>query len=230
MDKTFAIAIDGPVAAGKGTIAVRLAHDLNGFHLYTGAMYRSLALLCLEKNIDLHDIESVVAVLPEMNIVFEGDTILLNGEDVTEKLKEKGPAAGSSVVAVDPRVRSAMVLKQQQIAQAALKVGKIVISEGRDTGTKVLPDAALKIYLTASDEVRAKRRLLQYQQQGREVSFEEVLAEIRERDKRDLERSADPLPSDPKALGYFVLDDSNQSEEETVHMIHAELKQRGLVE
>ncbi|HZE87651.1 MAG TPA: (d)CMP kinase [Methylomirabilota bacterium] len=227
--KTFAIAIDGPVAAGKGTIALQLAKDLNGLYLYTGAMYRAVALYCLEKGIDLQDERGVVATLPEITIQFVGETVLLNGQDVTEKLKALGPAAGSSVVGVYPKVREDLVHKQQQIGKEAMLQGKIVISEGRDTGTKVFPDSPLKIYLTAADSTRAQRRLKQYQAQERTVSFDEVLAEIRERDTRDKGRETDPLPSNPEALGYFIIDDSTMTEEATLQTIHKELKRRELL-
>src|SRR5882724_1352872 len=115
--KTFAIAIDGPVAAGKGTIALQLAKDLNGLYLYTGAMYRAVALYCLEKGIDLQDERGVVATLPEITIQFVGETVLLNGQDVTEKLKALGPAAGSWVVVVYPKVRKDLFHKQQQMGK-----------------------------------------------------------------------------------------------------------------
>jgi CMP/dCMP kinase len=227
---TFAIAIDGPVAAGKGTIALQVARDLKGFHLYTGAMYRCLALLCLQKHIVLTDTEAVVAVLPQFMIAFKNERVLLNGEDVTERIKQKDVASGSSVVAVDERIRKEMVLKQQVIAKEAMDEGKIVVSEGRDTGTKVFPDSPFKVYLTAKDTIRAERRLKQYQAQGKTVSLEEVVAGIHERDKRDMERIADPLPANPEALGYFILDNSDLNEEETVKAIHTELRKRELID
>lgn len=226
MDKGFVIAIDGPVASGKGTIAPKLANALNGFYLYTGAMYRCVALACIEKGIDMQHEDNVVVVLPDLEIHFEGERVFLNGRDVTERLKAEDAANGSSVVAVYPKVREELVKRQQQIGDTAIKKGQVVVLEGRDTGTKVFPDAAIKIYLTASDEVRAKRRLAQYISQGREVSFEQVLQEIRERDKRDKERATDPLPSNPEELGYFVVDNSEVNEEKT---IMEELKRRALI-
>jgi CMP/dCMP kinase len=227
--KKFAIAIDGPVAAGKGTIAVQLAKELHGFYLYTGAMYRCVALYCIEHGIDLNNEDAVVAIVPQITFSVKDNVLLMDGRDITERVKQKDTASGSSVVAVYPKVREELVKKQQQLANAAIDQGQIVISEGRDTGTKVFPDAPLKIFLTASDETRAKRRLLQYQAMGKQRSFEDVLNEIRERDKRDSERETDPLPLDPEAMGYVVVDDSTLSEEGTLDAIKNAMKERNLL-
>lgn len=226
MKKGFVIAIDGPVASGKGTLAPKLARELKGFYLYTGAMYRCVALYCLEKGIDLTDEEKVVAALAEIEIHFEGERVFLNGQDITERIKATDTANGSSVVAVYEKVRSSLVAKQQELGKKAIEQGQVVVLEGRDTGTKVFPQADLKIYLTASDTVRAQRRLAQYLSQGRDVDFEEVLEEVRARDKRDLERTIDPLPSNPEALGYYVIDNSEKNEENAVKEA---LKKRGLI-
>lgn len=227
--KTFAIAIDGPVAAGKGTIALQVAHALGGFYLYTGAMYRSLTLFCLDNNIDLGDPQAVTNALSGITIAFQQERVLLNDTDVTDRIKAQDVANGASLIATYPSVRSEMVGKQQHIAQNALSYGKIVVSEGRDTGTKVFPDAPLKVYLTASQEIRAKRRLAQFIDQGRDVRFEEILEEIADRDKRDTQRQIAPLPSNPAQLGYFILDNSTMNEEQTVQAILNELKRRQLV-
>jgi cytidylate kinase len=229
-NKKFAIAIDGPVAAGKGTIAVQLAKELHGFYLYTGAMYRSVALYCIEHGIDLTNEDAVVASVPNMTFSIKENTLLVDGRDVTERIKQKDTASGASVVAVYPKVREALVKVQQLLANEAIAQGQIVISEGRDTGTVVFPDSPLKIYLTATDETRAKRRLLQYQALGKQVSFDEVLAEIRERDKRDKGRDTDPLPSNPEELGYVIVDDSEMSEEGTLTAIRDAMKERNLLE
>ena len=230
MTKGFAIAIDGPVAAGKGTIASRLAEDLHGFYLYTGAMYRCLALECIKRNIAFDNEKAVEEILPFVDIDFENEKALLNGIDVTERIKEADTANGASVVSVFPRIREGAVRNQQHIAQKAIKKGQIVVAEGRDTGTKVFPGAQLKVYLMATDKVRAKRRLAQYEDQGRVVDFEHVLAEIRERDERDKTRDEDPLPSNPQELGYFMLDDSMMIEDQTLETIKTELKRRNLIQ
>lgn len=224
--KGFVIAIDGPVASGKGTFAPKLAKMLNGFYLYTGAMYRCVALACIEKGIDITNEEQVVELLPEIAISFEGEHVFLNGKDVTVRIKAEDTANGSSVVATYPKVREELVKRQQALGTQAVAQGKVAILEGRDTGTKVFPEAEVKIYLTATDEVRAKRRLAQYVSQGRDVSFEQVLKEVQARDTRDRERTTDPLPSNPEELGYFVVDNSEVNEEKT---ILEELKRRELI-
>ncbi len=230
MTKGFAIAIDGPVAAGKGTIASKLAEDLNGFYLYTGAMYRCLALECIKRNIAFNDEKAVEEILPFVDIDFDNEKALLNGIDVTERIKEADTANGASVVSVFPKIRAGAVRNQQHIARKAIEKGQIVVAEGRDTGTKVFPGAQLKVYLMATDRVRAKRRLAQYEDQGRVVDFEHVLAEVRERDERDKTREADPLPSNPQELGYFIVDDSTMSEEQTLKTIKTELQRRNLIQ
>jgi cytidylate kinase len=227
--KTFAIAIDGPLACGKGTLARRLANDLNAFYLYTGGMYRSVALYCLENGYNLQDGQAVIAVLPKIAITFQEEKVLLDGRDVTERISSPDVANGASVIAVLPTFREAMVAKQQELAREAMSMGKIVVAEGRDTGTKIFPDSPFKLYLTASEKIRAERRHSQYLKQGKTITFEEVLQETRERDKRDMERAADPLPGNPRELGYFILDNSHLSEEKTLQAVHEELQKRKLV-
>lgn len=228
MNKGFTIAIDGPVASGKGTIAPKLAERLNGMHLYTGGTYRAVALYCLRKNVDLTLEDAVLAVLPEIKIDLIDEGVFLNGEDVTEVIKKPEVADSSSVVSVYQKVREEMVGLQQRIAQREIERGKIIIAEGRDTGTKVFPDAEVKIYLTANPEVRAKRRYEQYKQKGVETDFAEVLRETLERDKRDTERRVDPLVKNPKDFGYGVVDNSYQSESETIDIIVGKIKEKGI--
>ncbi len=229
MPSGFIIAIDGPVAAGKGTIAPKLANELHGFYLYTGGTYRAVALIGIEKGIDLHNAQQVIALLPSIEIAIIDGRIIVNGADVTDRIKESDTANGSSVVGVIAEVRKAMVRVQQQIAGDAIEKGQIVILEGRDTATVVFPDAEVKIYLTASDEVRAKRRLSQYQLQGEKTDFAKVLEEIKKRDKRDTERDIDPLVKEPEKHGYLVVDNTDLSEEETVRVIIGELKKRKFI-
>ncbi len=229
MDKTFAIAIDGPLASGKGTLAKQLARDLNGFYLYTGGMYRAVALYCLENGYDLADEQAVIGVLPSATITFQDNNVFLNGKEVTERIALPDVAQSASKIAVLPTLRDAMVLKQQQLAKEAMIQGKIVVAEGRDTGTNVFPDSPFKVYLTASEDIRARRRLSQYQEQGKIMTFEEVLAETRERDHRDTERVTAPLPKNPEALGYFILDNSGMSQEQTLSALKEELQKRDLL-
>jgi CMP/dCMP kinase len=229
MGEGFVIAIDGPVAAGKGTVASKLAEDLQGFYLYTGGTYRSVALAGIQKGIDLTNTEAVIGLLKDVRIQFKDNRVLLNGEDVTDRIKEPDAANGASVVASMPGVRKEMVHLQRNVADEMIEEGKIVVIEGRDTATVVFPNAALRVFLTASDVVRAKRRLKQYTEQGDVRDYESVLAEIRERDRRDTERETDPLVSNPEELGYFILDDSEKNEADTLEAIKSELKKRNLL-
>jgi cytidylate kinase len=166
MNKGFAVAIDGPVASGKGTIASALARKLSGSFINTGAMYRCVALLCLERGINTGDEPLVNNILPEVNVVFNKEQVLLDGKDITERIKEPDIAALAALVASYAGVRKDLVVKQQKIANDEKKKGNIVIMEGRDIGTRVMPDADLKIFLTADSNIRARRRLEQFAQKG----------------------------------------------------------------
>lgn len=229
MPKGFIIAIDGPVASGKGVLAQRLAAELNGFHLYTGAMYRCIALMCIERGIDLNSEVAVEQVLPDLNIEFDGDRVLLDGKDVTDRIKKPDTASGASVIGVFQKVRKELVSKQQEIAEKAIGKGQIVVSEGRDTGTVVFPKAAFKMYLTAGDEIRARRRLRQANGQEDIDSLDKALKDLKERDKRDTERLISPLVSNPQEHGYYLLDNSEMTEEETLEVIITEIKKRKLI-
>ena len=229
MKKGFIIAIDGPLASGKGTIAKKVAHALGGIDLYTGAMYRCVALFCINSGINLKNTADVISQLDKIAVMYRNNRIMLNGTDVTEAIQDSSIAEGASVVAVIPRVRKELVARQRRIGSDAVKKGRIVVVEGRDIGTAVFPQAALKIYLTASVAIRAKRRLLQLQKQGEKVILNEVLEQIHLRDRRDMERKIDPLASDPKQYGYFVIDNSQLKQEQTIHTIITELKRRNLL-
>lgn len=226
MTKEITIAIDGPVAAGKGTIAALLAKKLHGFHLYSGAMYRCVALYCVRNTIDMHDGNAVIAALNNMRFDLEPDKAFLNGEEVTEIIKQRDIAALTPIPAAIAEVRARLVQRQQEIAAEKAVQGMIVIAEGRDAATKIMPNAFLKVFLTATAEVRAKRRLEQMAELGKSMKFEDVLADTIDRDQKDTQRTADPLVSDPKAFGYFIVDDSNMSEEQTIDTIINELERR----
>ncbi|HSW47890.1 MAG TPA: (d)CMP kinase [Candidatus Saccharimonadales bacterium] len=228
MPKGFIIAIDGPAASGKGTIAQKLAAELNGFYLYTGAMYRSIALLVINKGLNPESEQEVESVLSDLNLEFSDSKIFLNGEDVTERIKESDTASGASEVGVWPKVRESVDQKLREIAGKAESDGKIVVSEGRDTATTIFPEALVKIYLTALPEVRAKRRLYQYSSLHAE-DLKKTLKNLKERDERDSGRKASPLPVDPESLGYFVLDNSKLTEDETLNVIYQELRKRKLI-
>ena len=191
MDNVFSIAIDGPAGAGKSSIARAVAERLGAMYLDTGAMYRAVGLYFLRKGLD-GDAKAVaagagdvhVSVLPEGEV----QRIFLNGEDVTEAIRTPEASLAASHVAAVPEVRERMVALQREIAR-----GYSVVMDGRDIGTKVLPDATLKLFLTASDEVRAQRRHRQLQMNGEDMPYDQVLKEIRERDYNDTHRAASPL-------------------------------------
>ncbi len=223
------IAIDGPVAAGKGDIAARLAKELHLLYIYTGAMYRMLALACIQEDVSFKDEKAVFAVLEKSHIELvrpekgSKETFLakLNGEDVTERIMEPDTASGASDVSVYPNVRKVMVTRQQQLAD-----DQPVVMEGRDIGLRVLPNAQLKIFLTASLEERAKRRYEQWKLKGIDVPMEEVVKETKSRDKQDMERATDPLQ---KLSDSWELDSTHWSQEEVVDVIKKELERRHLV-
>ena len=223
------IAIDGPVAAGKGDIAGRLAKELGFLYIYTGATYRMLALACIEKDIPLKDPERVLPLLQTISIeLVEPDSnsqyaykALLDDVDVTERITDQDAAMGASDVAVIPEVRQFMVKRQQEIVQS-----KKVVMEGRDIGLRVLPEAQLKIYLTASVAERAHRRWLQFQTKGIEKSPDEVLADTELRDNQDTTRPTDPLQKLPDA---WELDTTGMTQEEVIARIKEELVRRKLL-
>jgi cytidylate kinase len=173
--------------------------------------------------------DDVIKVLPKTNVEFKQQQTFLNGVDVTDRIREVDVAKGSSVVAVYEKVRQDLVKKQKDIAIDLINKGKIVILDGRDIGTRVLPDADLKIFLTATVEVRAKRSLNRYKQKGIIKNLKDVLEETKSRDYRDSHRDIDPLPIKPESFGYWILDDSNQTEKETINLVLEKLRERGLI-
>lgn len=226
MSESFHIAIDGPVAAGKGTISKLVAERLGYIYIDTGAMYRMTALLAIRNQVDLADEAGLAELVSQSQMDMRSpndderdgrlSTVLLNGEDVSWKIRTEEVSSGASKVAQYKSVREQLVAKQQQIA-----IGKNVVMEGRDITYRVLPEAELKIFLTASDTVRAKRRHLQLQTRGEDVSFDVVYRELVERDKLDSERSVDPLQIVPDA---WVVDTSELSIAEVVDVIVARVK------
>lgn len=223
------IAIDGPVAAGKGDIAARLAKQCRLVYINTGAMYRMLALACIEHGVSCTDAEGVLAILGKSTIdlgipdASSSKTFLafLNGQDVTDRILAPDVSEGSSDVAVIPEVRRRMVELQKIMAK-----GKPVVMEGRDIALRVLPHAQLKIYLTASLEERAKRRFRQWQEKGIAKTLEETIEDTRMRDTQDMTRQTDPLQKLPDA---WELDTTGLSQEQVVDRIVEELQKRKLI-
>lgn len=222
----FRVAMDGPVAAGKGTVARLLANRLGFLYVDTGAMYRMVAYLAMQHDVSMDDEQALVSLIEkskmEMRNPLEEEkdgrltTVILNDEDVSWKIRTEQVGVGSSKVAQYPLVRKALVKKQQQIARA-----QSVVMEGRDITFRVLPEAELKVFLTASDIVRAKRRFLELQIRGQDVDFEQVFQDLLERDERDTQRSVDPLHVTPEA---WVLDSSDLTIEQVVDAIEARVR------
>ena len=191
-DKPFSIAIDGPSGAGKSSAAKAVARELNAMYLDTGAMYRAVGVYMMQNGISLDDGEAIEENVSgaDIQVRFENGVqkMYLAGEDISEAIRTPEASTAASKVSAVPGVRERMVQLQRSIA-----AGHSVVMDGRDIGTHVLPDAPLKIFLTASSQERARRRWLELQEKGANQSYEDVLADIRERDARDCARAASPL-------------------------------------
>jgi cytidylate kinase len=204
------IAIDGPAGAGKSTIASRLARKLGYVNLESGAMYRALALKAIERDASFDDEAALVTLAQKLRIQLEptigGNRTLMDGRDVSSRIRERDVSEGASRVSVHPLVREWMVAHQREMG-----AGGGVVMEGRDIGTKVFPDADLKIFLDADPVVREQRRMQQQKIKG-EVAAS-VAAELRERDRRDRTRAASPLAA---AADAVLIDSSALSEDEVL--------------
>ncbi|HVO80092.1 MAG TPA: (d)CMP kinase [Terriglobales bacterium] len=214
------IAIDGPAGAGKSTIASRLARKLGYVNLESGAMYRALALKAIERDVSFDEEEALFKLARDSRIQLEpslgGNRVLLDGRDVTQRVREADVSEAASRVSVHPKVREWMVARQQ-----AMGAGGGVVMEGRDIGTKVFPGADVKVFLDADPVVREQRRLLQQHLRGPAATV--TVAELRERDQRDRTRAASPLVAAPDAL---VLDSTDLSEEEVLERVEELVKQK----
>ena len=216
MTKPLSIAMDGPVGAGKSTIADAVAQKLNILHLDTGAMYRAVGLAVKDLGGDIYNEEEVCSLLENkirISVAYENGTqkTLVCGEDVSHRIRTQEAGTGASAVSRYAGVRKAMVALQQEIAKT-----QPILMDGRDIGTVVLPDATVKIYLTASDEVRATRRMNQLREKGDNTPFETILEEVRARDYQDMNRAVTPLR---KADDAILVDSSDFTFEETVQHI-----------
>ena len=194
------IAIDGPSGAGKSTLAKRLAQELGFFYVDTGAIYRTVGLAARRQGIDPSDAANVEAMLPGLTITMgygkDGlQHMFLNGEDVTQAIRENEISACASKVAAIPAVRDFLLEMQRKTARE-----HDVIMDGRDIGSVVLPQADVKLFLTASTEARAKRRYKELLERGQHADFDQVLREVIERDRRDMERETAPLRQGPDAV------------------------------
>lgn len=212
---SFQIAIDGPSATGKSTLAKALAKELSFIYIDTGAMYRAVGLYNIRKNIDLNNEADVVNTLKDISIdikyIDKEQRIFLNGEDVSSQIREEKVGMAASIVSTYKKVREVLVELQRSLANV-----QNVIMDGRDIGTVVLPNASLKIFLTASSEERTKRRYLELKEKGKDVSIEDVAKELKERDERDTKRANSPLT---KAEDAILVDTTNMNIEQTIEHI-----------
>lgn len=190
MQKIFSVAIDGPAGAGKSTVAKAVAKALDAAYLDTGAMYRTMGLYMAEHGHRRPEAIAEAARTPDLRVEFRDGVqrMFLDGEDVTERIRTPEAAATASKVSAVGAVRERLVDLQREIAR-----GQSVVMDGRDIGTVVLPDATVKIYLTASCEVRAKRRFDELTQAGKEIAYEQVLDDIVQRDYNDAHRAVSPM-------------------------------------
>jgi cytidylate kinase len=209
------IAIDGPVGSGKSTVARRVAELLGYTHLDSGAMYRGVAWKALRDGVPLDSPAQLAALANAVRIdlVPRGGKlqVILDGEDITDLIRTREVSHAASVVAVVPGVRHPMVAEQRR---AGAHGG--IVMEGRDIGTAVFPHADLKVFLDASPEVRAERRQRELQEKGEGLELEKVLADVRERDRRDREREMSPLV---RAADAVVVDNTAMDGEETARVI-----------
>ena len=210
------IAIDGPAGAGKSSIASRLARKLGYINIETGAMYRALALKAVEEDVDFENETALVALAERSHITLqptmEGNRVLLDGIEVSARIRERDVTEAASKVSVHPGVRAWMVARQRQMGAAGG-----VVMEGRDIGTKVFPDAEVKIFLDAAPEVRGDRRFRQQATTGN-TKPAAVVAEMRARDQRDRTRPNSPLLPAPDAA---IIDSTNLNIEQVMERVEA---------
>jgi cytidylate kinase len=207
------IAIDGPTASGKGTVAARVAADLGFHYLDSGALYRLVALVALDRCVAETDAERLTAIAAALQPRFADGRIELGGRDVTEAIRSEAVSRMASRIAVHAPVREALLLLQRSFCRPPG-----LVADGRDMGTVVFPAARLKVFLTASVEARAQRRYKQLIEKGFEANIRDLLADLRARDDRDMNRSASPLRPAEDAM---QLDSSDLSVDEVVRQILA---------
>lgn len=215
MSRSYNIAIDGPAGAGKSTVAKRIARELNYIYVDTGAMYRAMALYLIHNQVDSRDQAAIAEACRYADISIEyqdgEQVVLLNGENVNAYLRTEEVGNMASVSSAVPEVRLKLVELQRRLAAKA-----DVVMDGRDIGTYVLPDADVKIYLTASSRTRAERRFLELKEKGGNQSLDEIEQDIIERDRRDMSREFAPLRQAEDAV---LVDSSDMTADEVVERI-----------
>ena len=210
------VAIDGPAGSGKSTIAKIIAKKFNFTYIDTGAMYRMITLYLLENNIDFDDLKEIEKILNTVNLDMQGDKFYLNNVDVTTKIREKRINENVSKVASIKIVRSNLVDLQRKVSN-----NKNVILDGRDVGTVIFPNAQVKIFLIASPEERARRRYNEFLEKKTEITYDEVLKSIKERDYIDSTRDESPFV---KADDAIELDSTNLTIDDVVNFISKEIE------
>lgn len=217
----YSIAIDGPAGAGKSTIAKTIAKKMGFVYVDTGAMYRAIALYFLRKGVDGRDGETIEKLCPDIHVTIEyqegEQQVLLNGENVSGYIRTEEVGAMASLTSAQPAVRAALLQLQRDMAKSA-----DILMDGRDIGTNVLPDADLKIYLTASVKVRAKRRYDELVAKGVSCQLADIEKDIEERDHQDMTREIAPLK---KAEDAYLLDSSDMTIEQVVDAVIARFHQ-----
>ncbi len=216
--KPIAVAIDGPSGAGKSTIARVAAAHLGFVYVDTGAMYRTIGLAVCRAGVSLGDTPGILPVLRsglDVSLRYEAGVqhVLLNGEDVSDLIRTPEMSKYASFVSAVPEVRAFLLDTQREMAKTCS-----VIMDGRDIGTVILPDAQVKIFLTASPEARAQRRFLELQQKGEDVTLDEVIADMKQRDQDDCTRAAAPLRQAEDAV---LVDTSEMTLEQSIEAVEA---------
>lgn len=218
--RKISVAIDGPAGAGKSSISRRVASELGYVYIDTGAMYRTVAVYAIERGISPES-EELINELDKIDIDIKYESgalhMYLNGKDVTERIRENDASMGASAVAALPQVRNRLVAMQREMA----KEGGVIM-DGRDIGTVVLPDADLKIYLTASVDERARRRYEEYVNNGIECSYEELKRDVIKRDENDMNRAVSPLR---RAEDAVEIDTTGNTFEQSVEIIKNMVKE-----
>lgn len=220
------IAIDGPSGAGKSSVAKLIARKLGIIYVDTGALYRTVGLYVRDKGIARTDADGILSCLPEISIEMRyeagGQRVFLNGKDPGDRIREPEISMYASAVSALPAVRQFLLSTQRNVAEK-----NSVIMDGRDIGTVILPGADVKVFLTASDEARARRRTLELQEKGMPADYGSVLREMRERDGNDRNRAVAPAVAAPDAV---LLDNSDMDVEETADEIIRLCREKGALE
>lgn len=217
------VAIDGPTASGKGTVSALLAQKLGFHYLDSGAIYRVLAVAVMYQNLDpdrSDHFEQIVQMAPALNVEFSGNTVLLDGDDVSSEIRSEEAGVMASCLAAFPEIRFGLLKRQQEFRQHPG-----LVADGRDMASVVFPDALVKVFLTASAQVRAQRRYRQLLERGEQADYVKLVADLVARDKRDSERAVAPLKPDENAV---FLDCSELSVEEVISRLEALARNAGL--